>query len=353
MKWDINFKTFGSYSYASSYLNWRIAWGILFGALAVGTFGFYWIEDYTLEEAFYMTIITISTVGYTEVRELSHEGRMFTSLLILLNIGVYAYTISVFTYFIIRGEIFKKMHLNLISSKIEKLKEHIILCGYGRYGREIAEHFVKHNLDFVVIDRNTEVISEIGKSENKLLYLEGDATSDDILLKAGIGKAKAIIIALPDDTDNVFTVLSARQLNPKVNIISRAVQMKSEKKLQLAGANHVIMPDRIGGFYMAALVNKPDAVEFFSFITNEFESDIGFEEITYSDLPKSFHGKSIVEINIRKKTGANVIGYKTPDGRYIANPSPDTTLVEKSSFIILGDKFQLKKLRIFLEKLRS
>ncbi|MCR9290347.1 MAG: potassium channel protein [Bacteroidetes bacterium] len=341
------------YSYSSSYLSLRTALFLLFGVLSFGVFGFCSIEGYSLLEAFYMSIITISTVGFQEVRPLSANGQAFTSLLIILNIGVYTYTLAAFSYFIIQGEFFKKMHLTLINNELKQLENHIILCGYGKYGREIAEYFIKYDSSFVIIDYDPETIAEIGKSEEKLLYIEGDATSDDVLLKAGIKKAKSIITALPDDTDNVFTVLSARQLNPKIDIISRAVQAKTERKLELAGADHVIMPDRIGGFYMATLVSKPDAVEFFSFITNEFESDIGFEEINYQDLPISYKGKSIRELEIRKATGANIIGFKQPDGKYIANPSPDTRLIENSSFILLGDKIQLNALREYLQKLAS
>ncbi|RMG85372.1 MAG: potassium channel protein [Bacteroidetes bacterium] len=321
------------------------------GVIILGTWGYMHLEGYTLEEAFYMTIITISTVGFSEVRPLSPSGHMFTSVLILLNIGAYAYTLSVFSFYIIQGEFFKKMHLDAIKKEIGKLSDHVILCGYGKYGREIAQHFIKHNLPFVIIDNSKKVIEEIAQYEYRLLYLEGDATSDDVLTRAGIQRAKSIISALPDDSENVFTVLTARQLNPHIDIISRAVNAKTERKLQLAGANHVIMPDRIGGFYMATLVSKPDAVEFFSFITNEFESDIGFEEINYDDMPPQCRGLSIRELDIRKASGANIIGYKKPDGKYVANPSPDAVLIEGSSFILVGDRRQLAALRAHLKKI--
>ena len=162
-------------------------------------------------------------------------------------------------------------------------------------------------------------------------------------------KAKSIISALPDDSENVFTVLTARQLNPKINIISRALDPKAQKKLLLAGADHVVMPEQIGGFYMATLVSQPGAVEFFSFITDEYRSDIGFKEIKYTDLPSACQGKSIRELHIRRETGANIIGFHSADGNYMVNPPPDTRLTPDSSFILLGDKEQLAALKVFLE----
>lgn len=343
--------TSGMYGYTipSSFLSLSTAIFLLAGELVLAIGGFMLLEGYSLVDAFYMTIITISTVGYTEVRPLSADGRFFTSVLIMVNIGVFAYLLAVFSYYIIQGEIFKKMHLNLIKNSIDKLSDHVILCGFGKYGKEIASHFFEHNIDFVVIDNDPEEIEQIQKSEEKILYLHDDATHDEALIKAGIKKASAILSALPDDSDNVFIVLTARQLNPKIDIISRAMHPKSEKKLLMAGANHVVMPEQIGGFYMATLVSKPGAVEFFSFITNESKSDIGFEELHYQNLPSACQGQSIRNLAIRQQTGANIIGYVAPNGHYIVNPSPDVVLTPGSSFIVLGDRDQLIKLKSYIE----
>jgi voltage-gated potassium channel len=180
--------------------------------------------------------------------------------------------------------------------------------------------------------------------------LEEDATHDEVLIKAGIKQASSLISALPDDSDNVFAVLTARQLSPQLNIISRAKDFRSQKKLLMAGADHVVMPEQIGGFYMATLVSKPGAVEFFSFITNEYRSDIGFEEVTYKDLPNACQGKSLRELNLRKETGTNIIGYKAPDSTYHVNPDPSTALSPGASFIVLGSNEQLRKLRAYLEQ---
>ncbi|MCG8329144.1 MAG: potassium channel protein [Chitinophagales bacterium] len=344
-----NIRTWNIYTVPSSFLNLKVAFALLFGEFIIGMLGFMIIEGYSLVNAFYMTMITISTVGFTEVQPLSPTGRFFTAGLILSNIGIFAYVLSVFSYYIIQGEIFKKMHTNRIEASIKRLRGHVILCGFGRYGKEIATHFYKHDLPFVVIDLAEDRIEQIQKSEDKILYLQEDATHDDALIDAGIDRAVALISALPDDSDNVFVVLSARQLNPRLNIISRAKDPNSQKKLLKAGANHVVMPEQIGGFYMATLVSKPGAVEFFSFITNEYRSDIGFEEVSYESLPQQCKGHTLSQLNIRQITGANVIGYKAPNGHYDVNPGPDTILVPYSSFIILGSNDQLEKLREYLK----
>lgn len=335
-----------------SVLNNKAALVLIFVEILLGVAGFVFMEDYSIRQAFYMTIITISTVGYGEVKPLSENGQLFASFLIILNFGIFAYVLSVFSYYVINGEIFKKMHISLIKNKIDSLSDHVIVCGYGRYGKEVSMNFIHHKMPFVVVEKDKSIIEEIQGSGEKILYIEDDATHDETLQLAGIKRAKALITALPDDSENLFIVLTARQLNPKLNIISRTTSGKSQRKLQLAGANHVIMPEQIGGFYMATLVSKPGATEFFSFITRESESDIEFEELRYRDMPVACQGKSIRDLHIRRETGANIIGFKHPDGSYIVNPEPETSLVENSSFIVLGTREQLEVLRRYLGSLR-
>lgn len=347
------FSQWSLYTLPSSFLSTKIAANLFVAELVVGVLGFMLIEKYTLLEAFYMTVITVATVGFAEVRPLDASGQLFVSIFILTNIGVFAYILAVFTYYVVQGEIFKFMHNNVIEREIQKLTQHVILCGYGRYGQEIAEHLKKVNIPFIIIDNNAERIEAIQQSEEKFLYIHGDATHDEILLKAGIKKAMAVISAMPNDMSNVFTVLTARQLNETVNIVSRVAHYKSEQKLKLAGANHVVMPEQIGGFYMATLISKPGAVEFFSFITNEYESDIGFEEIAFEDAPERCKNSSIGELHLRRETGVNIIGYKSPEGKYIINPTPATILIPKSSFIVFGDREQLGKLHSLLEEMKK
>lgn len=329
--------------------NLRTAALFLVGDLVIGVLGFTAIEGYSFVDALYMVVITISTVGYTEVQPLSEAGKIFSAIYILLNGGLIAYILAVFSYQVIQGEIFKKMYSQSIEKQIKQLSNHVIICGYGRYGKEVSAHFKNHGIDYLIIDHDPTTIENIKNDDEHILFIEGDATHDEALFAANIQKARALISALPDDAENVFTVLTARQLNPKINIISRAINPKSREKIKLAGADHVIMPDQIGGFYMATLVTKPDAVEFFSFITNKQMGDIGFEEIAYESAPSKCKNVSIKDLTIRKTTGANIIGYKDANGVYHVNPKPDVQLIPGSSFIILGNQQQLDALREYLK----
>jgi voltage-gated potassium channel len=349
--WNTIFlKSLTNYQYGSNYLNLRIALLLLILALVFGVGGYMIIEGFTFLDAFYMTIITLSTVGYTEVRTLSELGRAFTSGLIIFNLAVFTYSASAFTYYVIQGELFKTFHYISLNKQIRQLKNHVIICGFGRYGKEVIAYFLKHKLPFIVIENNRERIMEIQEMDKTIVYIEDDATQDDVLVKAGIDKARAIISTLPDDSDNLFVALSARQLNKDITIITRAKEYKSVRKMQLAGADHVMMPEQIGGFFMANLVNKPNASEFFAYISDEITHDIGFEEVRYEVLPESWKGRTIQNLGIREQTGSNVIGYRSPDGKYVVNPAPDIKLMPGSSFIILGNKEQIDKLKDLLAK---
>jgi voltage-gated potassium channel len=330
-------------------LKLHMAFWLLALEIFIGTAGFMILEDYDLVEAFYMVIITISTVGFTDVEPLHPQGRIFTSMLILFNIGIFAYLLAVISYYLVEGEGFKKWYLRRMKKTIDAMHDHVILCGFGKYGKEISLNLSHHDLPFVILEKAPDKIEKIQSNDPPLLWLEGDATRDELLIEAGIQRAKAIICALADDSDNLFIVLSARQLAPKINIISRAMDPRSEKKLMMAGANHVVMPEQIGGFYMATLVSKPGAVEFFSFITREYQSDIRFEEIHFDDLPASSRHIAMRDLHLRARTGVNVIGHRDKNGNYHVNPAPDTILAPDESFIVLGNEEQLEKLHRKLE----
>ncbi len=336
------------YTYKGSYLNLRLAALLIFTAITLSVTGFILLEDYSLREAFFMTIITISTVGYSEVRPLSEAGEFFASLMIVFNFGVVAYVVAVFSSLVIEGKLFKDIHLRTIESNINRMKDHIIVCGYGRYGSEIVDHLLEESIPFVVIERDNDKIEEIQKSDKKILYIQDDATQDESLVKAKIDKARALVTTFPDDSDNLFTVFSARQINPKLQIISAAREVRTEKKIRRAGADYVMMPDKLGGYYMATLISKPRAREFFSYITHEGQSNVEFDEISFDEIPGKLRGKSVRDLGWRETTGANIIGLKQTNGTLEINPSPDAIIKESENFVVLGTRKQLSTLRRLL-----
>ncbi|MEM9259430.1 MAG: potassium channel family protein, partial [Bacteroidota bacterium] len=292
---------------------WAALW-LTVGATVIGTLGFVLIEGYSVVDGLYMTIITISTVGYGEVEPLSPTGRLFVSILVMLNVAIVAYALATFSYYVIEGKLFELMERNRMQDHVNALEGHTILCGFGRYGKEIARHLLVHGQDFVIIEEKENKINNGDFEGADIAYVVGDATDDATLIEAGIHRAQGLITALSDDSDNLFIVLSAKDLNAQLRIISRAHQARSRAKMMKAGASHVIMPEQIGGFYMATLISKPGAVEFFSYVTNDLASDIGFEEIRYDQLPPKMQGMSIKELGLRKHSGINIIGHRFTDG---------------------------------------
>ncbi len=323
-----------------------IAIFLIFIVVAIGVAGFCFIEDYSLLDSFFMTVITIATVGYEEVHRLDDAGKIFTSFLIIFSIGTFAYAISVITRYVIEGEFQTYFRHYQVNKEIQKLKGHVIVCGYGRNGRQACEQLRSGNEKFVAVENDPSII-EFLRQEGDILFIEGDATHDDILAEAGLEHAKALITALPDDASNVFVVLTARDKNPKLKIISRASDDTSEHKLKRAGADNVIMPDKIGGTHMAALVTKPDVLEFIDHITGRI--NIRLEEILFSSLPETMRNKSIRELEIRNKTGANIIGFKTAGGEYVINPPPDTVMMPDAKLFVLGTQEQVSRFKEILK----
>ena len=317
-------------------------------SFSIGIAGYIIIEGFTFLEALYMTVTTISTVGFQEVHPLSDSGRIFTIFLIITNIGLFFYGVTLIAKYIIEGE-FRKFfkHYN-VNKKMEKLENHVIVCGYGRTGKQICLELADDKIPFIVIESRENVIVYL-KVDGNILFYEGDATEEETLLLAGIKKAKAIITTLPEDPDNVYVVLTARELNPDLTIISRASNESSESKLKRAGANSVIMPEKIGGAHMAALVSKPFITEFIAHLTGQ-GSDIGltFEEFPLNNISEKFKFKSIRDLDIRNRTGANVIGLRLNDGTFIINPPPDTLVDPDSKLILLGSQIQIQEMRKFI-----
>ncbi len=309
--------------------------------IIIGIAGYMIVEKFNFFDAFYMTIITVATVGFTEVHPLSNLGRLFTSFLIITSFSIFAYAVARFTQFIAEGEILKLINYFKVTRAIDELNEHVIICGYGRNGKEAAHVLKNQGKRFVIIEQKQDIILQF-QHKFKDLVIKGDATHDDVLLSAGIERASALITTLPIDADNLFIVLSARQLNNKLTIVSRASDDNTDKKLYAAGANNVIMPDKIGGAHMASLTIKPDVIEFIDKLSSSSGLTQNLIEINFSELPSSFLNKSIKELEIRNKTGANIVGFKTHDGEYIINPNPETLLTTNAKLFILGSVDQLQ-----------
>ncbi|AOW20204.1 potassium channel family protein [Urechidicola croceus] len=316
---------------------------LLIVVLSVGTLGYMTISGDSFIDALYMTVITISTVGFGLIHPLTEPEKIFTIFLILLSVTLYGFVIKVLSENIANVNFFEELKRKKMQKKISTLVEHTIVCGYGRNGQQAVAKLSKFNQQCVVIERDESSIKILENED--VLIVEGDATDDVFLEQARIEKAKNLIVALPSDADNLFVVLSARQMNKNLVIISRASDESSYKKLKIAGADNVIMPDKLGGDHMASLVVTPDIIEFVDMLSLDGEYSANLQEIVVDDLPKSYISKSIIDLDLRRKTGCSVIGFKTKDNNYIVNPEADTLLVEGSKLIILGRPEQVKMLQ--------
>ncbi len=321
-----------------------VAIALLMLMVVTGITGYILIEGFTFTEAFFMTIITISTVGFQEVRPLSEFGQFFTAFLIVISFGIFAYAVTTLTRYIVDGVLRNYLKDNKVKTKIEKLNNHVIVVGYGRNGQQAIEELKKLKTSVVIVDNKESIIETIRENAD-LLYIQGDATEDETLDNARIDHAKALITALPNDADNLFVVLTARAMNPDITIISRAQNFNSDKKLRSAGATNVIMPTKIGGQRMAKLVAQPDIVDFLEYIMLRESEEVYIEEISCKNMSAQFAGKSIGEWSIRSITGANILGLKTADNNYIVNPSPKVKITDNDQIFVLGNPEQIGKLK--------
>ena len=322
--------------------------GLLFLLIVVGIIGFVYIEDYSVIEAFFMTVITISTVGFEEVHPLSEVGLIFTSFFIIFSFGIFAYVVTTVTRYIVDGIFRNYFKDKKVKNRIAKLEDHVIICGYGRNGMQAAIELQEHNESVVIIEESETIVEQIRISSD-FLYIHGDSTLEDVLETATISKAKALITTLPIDADNLFVIITAKEMNPNLKIISRASKDNSDKKLKRAGATNVIMPDKIGGQRMAKLVAQPDVVEFLEYIMLQGTDEVSLEEISCENLSSCFSGKSIMELDIRNESGANIVGLKREDKSYIINPKPEIVLSSKDQIFVLGTQEQIRKLIHVLE----
>lgn len=316
---------------------------LLISILIVGIVGFRIVMDLSWVDSLYMTVITITTVGYREVQLPNDEAKLFIVFLILSSVVIVGYAVSVISENLIASTSLKDLREKRKQKQIDAMENHVIICGYGRNGRQAVEKLIDYNRSFIIIEKNQQVIEDCTLGNE--FFFKGNANEDEVLLKVGIERASTLITALPDDADNLFTVLSARQLNGNLKIISRASEETSYKKLKFAGADHVILPDKIGGEHMASLIVSPDLIEFWDNLSYGGNEGVNLEQVCFEQMFDNNVGCSIIELNLRQKTGCTIIGHKSPDGKYTVNPDPEMMLAAGCKIIVVGNTQQIYNLQ--------
>jgi voltage-gated potassium channel len=323
----------------------RLLWLLtaLTGILIGGTGGYMIIEGWSFLDAIYMTVTTITTVGYDEVNPLSTAGRIFSIFLIIGGMGGAFYALYGVVEYILSGYFRTTMWRRRMKARITELKEHFILCGYGKVGQEIARAFADEGVPFVIIDRNKDTIATI--EPTGYLYLLGDATSDDVLKEAGIERARGLVSAVDSDAENTYITLSGRQLNPKLFIAARGSEAAGTK-LKRAGADRIVSPHSIGGRRMAMLALRPAVVDFIDTVTYRQGRELQLENV---DILASSPLAGLKMGEAQKKTGVTVLAMRKKEGKLIPNPRADEILMEGDRLIVIGTKKRLANLEKSLE----
>ncbi len=307
--------------------------------LLAGTVGYHVIEGWSFLDGLYMTVITITTIGFGEVHPLSQEGRLFTLFLILSGLGIVGHTIVAASRWLIEGEVEKVITRRRSMKAIEKIKNHYVICGFGRMGSFVCHQFKMRGIPFVVVENDPEVQDRI--SQAGYFLSPGDATEEEVLMAAKIKTAKGLVSVLDSDAANVYVVLTARELNPKLEIIARAGEEDAEKKLLRAGANRVISPYHIGGMRMVMSILKPNVMSFLEVAMDYSQLNVEIEEVRVADN-SVYSGKKIVETDIRKDLNLIIIAIKKHNGQMVFNPGPNTLIDSHDVLIAMGEKRYLE-----------
>ena len=331
-----------------------IAFSLLFGLLIIGIIGYSLIEkdnphrEWGIFESVWMTVITITTVGYGDM-QISDAGRAFTLFLIISGIGMYIYCITIITAFLVEGQLLSFFKHRKMTRDVEKLSNHYIICGIGDTGVHVLEEMVKANASFVGIETDEEHLEHLAEIHD-FLYLHGDATDDDVLIRAGIERAKGLVACLSRDQDNLFVVISAKKLNPNLRVVSKAVENNSPAKLVTAGADEVVLPDHIGGIRLASGILEPHLIDFFAKVQISRQTTRFAESIIQ---PGSvLDGITIEDARIKEETGLVVIAIRSKDGAYIYNPSGDLQIESGDALFVISDPRQLQTLHRLTEDMR-
>jgi len=315
---------------------------IIFIVLFSGIFGYMFIEGWNFLDSIYMTIITLSTVGYGEVRHIGPAGRIFTILLILFGVSIIAYIVGLVAEALVESEIRSIFGRRKLGKKIKSLKNHYIICGYGRIGRIICKELMLKSISFIVIEKDEQVRQQLEQDE--LLYLDFDATQEEALIEAGIERARGLVAVVSSDPENVYISLTARGLNPRLYILSRAEDEGTERKLLQAGANKVILPYRLGGRRMAQAILRPAVSDFIESTIHDHSFELNIEEIIVGEN-SHLKNLTLVDSGIRQEMDIIIIGIKQKDGEMLFNPSSKTTIQTGDIFIAMGRNNDLERLR--------
>lgn len=312
------------------------------GLVVVGTLG-YWLIDprYDLFDALYMTVITLSSIGYEETHPLSRGGRVFTILLILGGVFTFFYAVTEVIRTVVSGELRGFWGRQHMEQQLAQLKNHIIVCGFGRVGRLVCQEFSRERVPFVVIDANTELLKDFNLAYG--IALPGDATSDEILKRAGIERARGLVTVMHSDADNLFTTMSARLISPTLFIVARVEGAASEQKLLRAGANRVVSPYQIGGNRVAQAMLRPTVVDFIELATRSEHIELQLEEARIS-AASLLAGRSLRDSKIRTELKVIVIAIKKPAGKMLFNPDPDLLLETGDTIVAIGSREQTTRL---------
>lgn len=318
--------------------------------VSVGTSGFMAIEKWSFLDALYMTVITLGTVGFKEIHDLSDTGKIFTMLLIVVGVSVIGYIVGSLAQIMFEGQIQRIVGRKRVEKMIDALKDHYIICGFGRIGSLICKEFKANDLPFVIVEKSSETAEKL--DEEGYLHMRGDATLDESLLKAGIKRAKGLISVVTSDTENVYITLTARGLNPDLYILARSGEEGSDIKLKRAGANKVVSPYSIGGSRMAQSILRPNVVDFIEIATGSEHMDLQMEEIAIPDH-SAFVGETLVSSGFRKEIGVIIVGIKKSHGKMVFNPHSQSKIEGGDTLIVLGEPQSIAKLEDLVERTAS
>lgn len=328
----------------------KISIFVLLMLVSVGTSGFMVIEKWSFLDALYMTVITLGTVGFKEIHDLSDTGKIFTMLMIVVGVSVIGYIVGSLAQIMFEGQIQRIVGRKRVEKMIDALKDHYIICGFGRIGSLICKEFKANDLPFVIVEKSSETAEKL--DEEGYLHMRGDATLDESLLKAGIKRAKGLISVVTSDTENVYITLTARGLNPDLYILARSGEEGSDIKLKRAGANKVVSPYSIGGSRMAQSILRPNVVDFIEIATGSEHMDLQMEEIAIPDH-SAFVGETLVSSGFRKEIGVIIVGIKKSHGKMVFNPHSQSKIEGGDTLIVLGEPQSIAKLEDLVERTAS